>query len=754
MGILLALFIGYSTILVVVIGILESFGFFGPHGFGLRTIKARLKGLFRFSKHPSLSSPQQDLGRASGPVYVETPVAQTGNEAGKRGHEGVEGGHLTPDLREASLSWKEDDTGQVSSPEDPAKTEKSRGIRPIVSSLGSGLGSLGRWITFPFIWFWGGGRNFGRSLALRVRAFTPVDLKKAGLRLLGGFIFAFCLIAVAGEMYFRMKGPTYSEHKYLYRWHPSAGYALNRNYHYRPGKIRRSDRHDFKTTTNSYGFRSRDISFKKKGYRIMMLGDSFTFGTGTADEETTSWILEDILRVTPGYEKVEILNAGTNGSSNVSQINYFRSDGVAFAPDLVVLNLYTGNDFDQNLQDSRGVVTCFRYGLMQAHTNPEDFIARTGWYASPDKTTSYWIYLKPSLWQGVDEFLHGKFWLYREVSDRLLNLRPMQSILYRLGQIQFKIGSQERVNVHQTRTMEAGRRYTEEMLTQFRDYLNSKGIKFLIHIIPIKSEVRGGRLSPFRQEFRNNTEAFMKFLKEQRIPYIYDAPVFEENELWFDLTYNALYGHYTPQDNQVSAATLYRTIAQEVLQISKDNQDRALTRVVAEDIPLTRSETFFTKSTDPVDIKGPGYTSVSRKDVESLKYEPPGTCTFGGGPMTYDKDTFEADLFNPRAERVYYYPGAAWGYARVDFDIVLKQRMNLYAVVADVPAIYPNFSTTKMVVYNTDTKEPLAGAIMPRNSWELCARNIGTVQKFRISLFRYSTSNTICLRGFRLLYKR
>ena len=707
MGILLALFIGYATIFVILVGLLESFG-------GVRVVLARLKGFSRvpFPKF-SLRRRREVSEDTSRPAYEAEPSAPPEEEA-----VGVDG----------------------------------RG--PRIFPLLVALGGFGRSVLrIP-------GRTFTilagvvRSATSFLGTITRDELKRAAYRLAGGFLFSLCIVAIAGEWYFRAQGPSYSSHKYLYRWHPTAGYVLNANYHYRPGKDRQSDYHDVKTTTNSYGFRSRDISFRKRGYRIMMLGDSFTFGTDVADEETSSWILEDLLRATSGYEKAEILNAGTNGSSNVSQINYFKSDGVVFNPDLVVLNLYTGNDFDQNLQDSKGVATCFRYGFMQAHTNSGDLVARAGWNPSRNKTTATWIYLKPSLPQEIDEYLHEKSWFYREVSDRLLDLRPVQSVLYRLGQIQFKIGSQERVNVHQTRTIEAGRKYTEELLTQFRDYLNQRGIKLLVHIIPIKNEVRVDRISPFRQDFYDNTQSFTRFLKERHMFYSYDAPVFEENENWFDLTYNALHGHYTYAETQISAAVLYRSIAREFLNVPEGDQERAMKKVVLEDIAMTRPEGFFTNNLAFSDAEISGYTRISRKDVETLKYGIPGGCSYGGGPIPFDKDMFESNLFDPQAPRVYSYPSADWGTARLDFEVVLKRRVNLKAVVAEVPAIYRNFSTTKMVVYDAETGESLAGALVGPNTWQLCARNIGEVQKLRISLFHYSGSNTFCLRGFHLLYNK
>lgn len=56
---------------------------------------------------------------------------------------------------------------------------------------------------------------------------------------------------------------------------------------------------EFKTTVSVNSLKLRDIEIKPKEaneYRILCLGDSFTFGLGVNDNETYPRILEQILR--------------------------------------------------------------------------------------------------------------------------------------------------------------------------------------------------------------------------------------------------------------------------------------------------------------------------------------------------------------------------------------------------------------------------------------------------------------------------
>ena len=403
--------------------------------------------------------------------------------------------------------------------------------------------------------------------------------------LLGSCLCTFFAIALFGEAVLRMRGPGLDGVgvRYLYRWHPSAGYALSPGVHhdgrapFDTGRV-----HGFRTHTNAFGFRSKETAFEKRGFRIVMLGDSFTFGTGVADEESFSWVLDDLLDAGPGSAGAEILNAGTNGSSNVSQINYFRADGVRFDPDLVVLNVYTGNDFDQNLEDAEGVATCFRYGLYQAYTHPGDWIVRAGYAASADTLAPRFLYVSPCPAQRGDEYLHGASRFYGEVSDRLLSLGSVQRLLLTAGWMRMDTRRRRRINVHQTGSLRVGRRYTEEMLLVFRDYLEGRGMALLVHLIPYRHEIRAAGRPPADPNHRRNTELFCRFLGRNGFPYVSDIPAFERGDVESGDLYGALWGHYTPGQHRAAAAGLYRAIADRYLGIGPTEQERALDAVKAQ----------------------------------------------------------------------------------------------------------------------------------------------------------------------------
>lgn len=98
---------------------------------------------------------------------------------------------------------------------------------------------------------------------------------------------------------------------------------------------------------NSQGLRDNEYSLTKPAgvYRVMLLGDSTTFGWGVPLNETSAKILERSLNAQriPGYDHVEVLNGGVGNYDTVQEVTYYETRGRAFHPDLVIL-VYFIND--------------------------------------------------------------------------------------------------------------------------------------------------------------------------------------------------------------------------------------------------------------------------------------------------------------------------------------------------------------------------------------------------------------------------
>ncbi|HLE07186.1 MAG TPA: SGNH/GDSL hydrolase family protein [archaeon] len=99
----------------------------------------------------------------------------------------------------------------------------------------------------------------------------------------------------------------------------------------------RTEEFDVIERVNNVGLRNRDINLTKAKYRILMLGDSFTEGSGVNAEDTISQQLENIL-IEKGYD-IEVLNAGIASYSPILEYLYLKKDGIKLNPDIIILNL-------------------------------------------------------------------------------------------------------------------------------------------------------------------------------------------------------------------------------------------------------------------------------------------------------------------------------------------------------------------------------------------------------------------------------
>ena len=97
---------------------------------------------------------------------------------------------------------------------------------------------------------------------------------------------------------------------------------------------------------NSHGLRSPETTLEKPvgTYRILVLGDSWTFGVGVVQDETYPAQLEGILRQRFPGRDIEVINAGVSGYETFNESIWFERCGYKFEPDVTVIGYYPVND--------------------------------------------------------------------------------------------------------------------------------------------------------------------------------------------------------------------------------------------------------------------------------------------------------------------------------------------------------------------------------------------------------------------------
>lgn len=106
---------------------------------------------------------------------------------------------------------------------------------------------------------------------------------------------------------------------------------------------------DFDThiTINSFGLRDKSRSLEKGNntFRILILGDSFTYGFGVNNNESYPAVLEGLLNAELTPKHFEVWNAGfASGYSPDTFYVYLREKGMAFNPDLIIVGIFVEND--------------------------------------------------------------------------------------------------------------------------------------------------------------------------------------------------------------------------------------------------------------------------------------------------------------------------------------------------------------------------------------------------------------------------
>jgi hypothetical protein len=122
-------------------------------------------------------------------------------------------------------------------------------------------------------------------------------------------------------------------------YHPTRGWALRPNLRdvpAFPGKT---------VSSNSRGLRGkREYTLDKPAgvTRIVVLGDSFTFGEDVSDDEAWPSRLEALMPAT------EVLNLGVHGYGHDQMLLYLKEEGLRYRPDVVVVG-FLPDDMERNV---------------------------------------------------------------------------------------------------------------------------------------------------------------------------------------------------------------------------------------------------------------------------------------------------------------------------------------------------------------------------------------------------------------------
>lgn len=100
---------------------------------------------------------------------------------------------------------------------------------------------------------------------------------------------------------------------------------------------------------NKLGFRDDEILQYKYANkkRILVLGDSFTFGMGVAKDDIYLEILENMLNEHDDEFSYEVINTGSIGYTLDNEYLLLKEKGLLLNPDIILVGLFVGNDITE-----------------------------------------------------------------------------------------------------------------------------------------------------------------------------------------------------------------------------------------------------------------------------------------------------------------------------------------------------------------------------------------------------------------------
>ncbi len=132
--------------------------------------------------------------------------------------------------------------------------------------------------------------------------------------------------------------------RWFYASHPAIGFTMNPEFR---GRFRLPE-FDTRVAISSLGIRDREHGPRAEGTRrIVVLGDSYTFGWGVEAGERYVDRLEDRLNGTEAG-RWDVVKAGINAYGTREQAAWLRGHGWDLEPDLVLVQFCMGNDFSDN----------------------------------------------------------------------------------------------------------------------------------------------------------------------------------------------------------------------------------------------------------------------------------------------------------------------------------------------------------------------------------------------------------------------
>lgn len=317
---------------------------------------------------------------------------------------------------------------------------------------------------------------------------------------------------------------------------------------------------DFKVKTNSLGLRSPEVvNPKPQGtYRILFLGDSYTFGLGVKENEAFPRLIENYLNDNLPGKKKEVINAGLPGVGPGYYYLFLKNNLTLIKPDMVVVAFFMQNDvidsFFSNWEDED------EKGLPTEITSTSSAVDSISGFVLPKKIALK--YKVPTLRRlHTFIFLMDTFYPENVFSLSFMVSNPVitpETCLYK----------------RDCHDLDAAKAKIEKLFLGIKEQVDHASAKLLVVSIPPEFQIssRGVRfrygiyIPLFQSDKDYPYEFFGNYFKEQKVEFLDLRPDLKEKEAEKPL-YFSLDNHFNEDGHQATA----EIIGPKILELVKSN---------------------------------------------------------------------------------------------------------------------------------------------------------------------------------------
>jgi len=298
---------------------------------------------------------------------------------------------------------------------------------------------------------------------------------------------------------------------------------------------------------NAEGFRDDEIAPKEQfDLRILMLGDSMTWGYGVEKEETFSEVLQQKLKA-KGIN-ADVINAGATSYSPTLEYLLLKNKGLSYQPDIVILNL-----------DMSDIQDDYNYNQERAEFDQDGNVIRVS--GIKEQTT---LFYKIRNKMQLNRFIFDKLNL---IDSRLIKKEEKQNIM--------PLGDPKTDRYAILRDMpvqdEAEHwKRTFHYISLINELCKKNDITFILTLYPYGVQVSADEWSLGRHLFGFSSDAVhsdapqqkvKQFAEENGIMYVEMLDSFKESDT-FPL-YFAYDGHINRDGHALAAEVLYSSLVEE-----------------------------------------------------------------------------------------------------------------------------------------------------------------------------------------------